>query len=1076
MKRKKYDSSNGRYLKIPLFMLALSLFSGTHETICANGTTSGTAAVADDLSSGIMIVQQQKITVKGGVRDESGEPVIGANVVEKGTTNGTTTDIDGNFTISVAEGALLEISYIGYIKQEVTVRGSSLNVTLREDTQTLEEVVVTGFGLAQKKATLTGAISTVGASDISRSVSSTASGALVGKLAGVNSRQVDGRPGASTSIQIRNMGTPLYVIDGVISDEGQFNNVDFNDIESISILKDASAAIYGVRAANGVVVITTKKGKPNSKNTVTLHTYYGMQSMSSWPEPADATTYVTKYIQSETVQGKTDYTYSREDLAKWTQGTEKGYVPFDWLDFIFNTTPQWYANVNISGGSDKTNYYVSVGHINQDAMIVNYGGFQRTNVQMNIETRISDRFKVGATMNGRIETRVNPGVPEGDDYWMPRFGVYRNLPTKRPYANDNPDYPTQTSPDERTNFAWLNYELSGKYQQDYRVAQLQANAEYEILDGLKAKAMASYYFSYQHMNNQEYTYKLYGYDEATDTYPVIFENMNPWRERRTEYIEEMTSNIQLAYDKKFGDHNVAAFVGFEATKRDNPSTWVHAYPTANTLHLIDYQILDTYDDYGLRTQARLGWIGRFNYNYANKYLLEASARYDGSYKFPPGHRWGLFPSASVGWRISEEKFWQESKLPGIFSDFKIRASYGLVGDDNVSGYSDFDYMSGYTYKKFANNELVPSSVIDGKYVIGSQARGLPVTTLSWLKATILDVGIDVAFLNNRLTGQADFFRRQRNGIPASRYDVLLPSEVGFSLPSENLNSDVHMGYDFGLKWQDNVDEFNYYVGGNVTYARFYDWEQYKPRFSNSWDEYRYSIWQRYGYLNWGLEAVGQFESWEEIASYPIDNDRQGNKTLRPGDIKYKDINGDKVINGLDERPIGYRQDSTPTLNFALNFGAAWRGFDFAFDLTGGGMSSWYQEWEQRNPFHDGGNNPQYYMEDTWSLSDIWDANSELIPGKYPMLLIGNSSHSNYWNSSFWKHNVRYVKLRNLELGYTVPATLLSKTGISGVRVYLSGVNLLTLTNVKGVDPEINDSNGLTYPTTRIINVGVNIKF
>jgi TonB-linked SusC/RagA family outer membrane protein len=1069
MKRQKYDFSNGKYLKIPLLMLALSLFAGTHETIRANGMTGGTAAETDDLSSGIMIVQQQKITVKGVIRDESGEPVIGVNVVEKGTTNGTTTDIDGNFTISVAEGTLLEVSYIGYIKQEVTVRGSSLTITLKEDTQTLEEVVVTGFGLAQKKATLTGAISAIGATDISRSVSSTASGALVGKLPGVNSRQTDGRPGATTSIQIRNMGTPLYVIDGVISEEGQFNNLDFNDIETVSILKDASASIYGVRAANGVVVITTKKGKLGSRNTVTLNTYYGMQSMSSWPKPADAVTYITKYIQSETVQGKTDYTYSREDLAKWKQGTEKGYVPFDWLDFIFNTTPQWYVNANISGGSDKTNYYISVGHLNQDAMIVNYGGFRRTNVQMNIETRITDRLKIGATMNGRIETRVNPGVPQDDDYWMPRFAVYRNLPTKRPFANDNPNYPTLTSSSAETNFGWLNYELSGKYQQDWRVGQLQANAEYEIFDGLKAKAMASYYYANQYMNNQEYTYKLYRYDEATDTYPVILENMNPWRERRTEYVEEMMSNIQLAYDKKFGDHSVIAIAGFEATKRDNPSTWVHAYPTANSLHLIDYQIMDAYNDDGLRTQARLGWIGRLNYNYANKYLLEASARYDGSYKFPPGNRWGLFPSVSLGWRISEESFWQESKLSGIFSDFKIRGSYGLVGDDNVSDYADFDYMSGYTYK-------VGGSVIDGKYIIGSQARGLPVTTLSWLKATILDVGVDFAFLNNRLTGQVDFFRRQRNGIPASRYDMLLPSEVGFSLPRESLNSDVHMGYDLGLKWQDNVEDLHYYVGGNMTYARFYDWEQYKPRFSNSWDEYRNSIWHRYGYVNWGLEAIGQFQSWEEIASYPIDNDRQGNKTLRPGDIKYKDVNGDKIINGLDERPIGYRQDSTPILNFALNFGAQWKGFDLAIDLTGGGLSSWFQEWEQRNPFHDGGNNPQYYMEDTWSLSDIWDANSELIPGTYPMLLIGNSSHSNYWNSTFWKHNVRYVKLRNLELGYTIPAAIISKIGINSARIYLSGVNVLTLTNVKGVDPEINDTNGLTYPTTRIINLGVNIKF
>ena len=408
-------------------------------------------------------------------------------------------------------------------------------------------------------------------------------------------------------------------------------------------------------------------------------------------------------------------------------------------------------------------------------------------------------------------------------------------------------------------------------------------------------------------------------------------------------------------------------------------------------------------------------------------------------------------------------------MSSIFSDFKLRGSYGLVGDDNVDGYAAFDYMTGYNYKN-------GGSVIDGEYTIGSVPRGLPVTTLSWIKAKILDIGFDAAFLDNRLTGQFDFFRRHRTGLPASRYDVLLPSEVGFSLPKENLNSDVHMGYDAIVKWSDRINDFTYSIGGNVTYARFYDWEQYKPRFSNSWDVYRNSIDHRFGYVNWGLEAIGQFESWEEIATYPIDNDRQGNKTLRPGDIKYKDVNGDGVINSMDERPVGYREGATPVLNWGLNFAFGWKGFDLSFDLTGGALASWYQDYEQRNPFHDGGNNPQYYMEDTWHLADIWDADSELIKGTYPMLLIGNSSHSNYWNSTFWKKNVKYVKLRNLEFGYTLPKHIIQKVLISDLRFYVAGTNLFTITNIKGVDPESDQTNGLGYPTTRVINIGMNLKF
>ena len=1075
MKRQKYNYVSGTKVhRIPLFAVVFFLITAMFSIGKAEENT-----VRKQSMIGVSGPQQQKTTVRGVIVDNRNEPVIGANVVEKGTTNGTITNIDGEYSLSVTSGATLEISYIGYITQNIVVKSEIINITLAEDSQTLDEVVVTGFGLAQKKATLTGAISSLGDGEISRSSASTASGALVGKIAGLNSRQKDGRPGASTALEIRNMGTPLYVINGVQSDAGQFNNLDFNDIESISILKDASASIYGVRAANGVVVINTKKGKLNSKNTVAINSYYGWQSPSNFPKPADATTYITNYIQSETLQGKTgsDYTYSKEDLEKWKQGTEKGYVPFDWYDYIFKTAPQYYLNANVSGGSDKTNYYFSIGHLNQDAMIVNYGGFTRSNIQLNVTSKISDRLRIGAGMNGYIEDRTNPGVPGGDDYWLPRFATYRNLPTKRPFANDNPNYPTLTSSSSETNFGWLNYDLSGKFQETWRVMRLNADVEYDILPGLKAKALFGYNLSYQNLNNHEFTYKLYGYDEPTDTYPVIFENNNPWRERRVGHNEEMTSNIQLAYDKVFGQHTIAAVAGFEATKLDRPTSWLHSIPTANSLNLIDYETMDTYNDDGKRTEARLGWLGRVNYNYANKYLLEASARYDGSWKFPPGDRWGFFPSASVGWRISEEAFWQNSKLTNIFSDFKLRGSYGLLGDDdlgkdgnNNNYYNAFDYLPGYNYKQ-------GGSVIDGKYTIGSQPRGLPVRTLSWIEATILDIGFDAAFLQNRLTGQFDFFRRKREGLPDRKYDVLIPKETGFDLPYENLKSDMHMGWEIGVRWTDTFDELSYSIGANVTYSRYYEWEQYKPRFSNSWDEYRNSKTHRFGRVNWGLEADGQFANWEEIASWPIDNDRQGNKTLRPGDIKYKDINGDGVINWMDERPIGYDQDGlTPVMNYGLNFSFGWRGFDLAFDITGGSMASWFQQWEQRNPFHDGGNNPQYYMDDTWHLADIWDANSELIPGKYPTLLTGNSSHSNYWASTFWKHNIWYAKLRNFELGYTIPRHIVSKAMISDLRLYISGTNLLTLTNAKGIDPETSEGNGLAYPTTRVINIGLNLKF
>src|SRR5690625_3248437 len=458
------------------------------------------------ITSPLRIFERRLVrNITGRVVDSDGEPLIGVNIQVKGSNKGTSTDLDGRFTLEdIDENAVLVISYVGYQTQEVSVAGKSdLEIVMTSDSQLLDEVVVTGFGLSQKKESLTSAISVIGAEEISRSTASTASGALVGKIAGVNFRMPDGRPGASTMIQIRNMGNPLYVIDGIQSDAGQFNNIDFNDIESISVLKDASASIYGVRAANGVIVVTTKKGKREQKNTVSLHTYYGLQNLYSFPKPATAETFIRNYIQSETITGETNYTYSKEDYDKWREGKERGYMPFDWYDYIFDVAPQTYVNVNASGGSENINYYISVGHLNQEAMIKNYGGFDRTNIQMNINTNISDRLSVGLGMNGRIEHRINPGVPGVDDYWLPRFATYRNLPTRRPFANDNPEYPTLTSTDPGTNFGWLTYDLSGKWEQTWRVGQLNFDLEYEILNGLKLKALGSYY-----LRSEEHTSEL----------------------------------------------------------------------------------------------------------------------------------------------------------------------------------------------------------------------------------------------------------------------------------------------------------------------------------------------------------------------------------------------------------------------------------------------------------------------------------------------------------------------------------------------------------------------------------------
>lgn len=1015
--------------------------------------------------------------IVGKVTDENGEPLVGATISIPGENIYAVSDVDGNYRMLLPENCVakvVQVSYVGFVtsKRKITDSGE-LDFEMTSSVQNLEDLVVVGYG-TQKRESLTSAISTLDSEDLSRSAATTTSGALVGKVAGVNSRMSDGRPGAWTTLNIRNMGTPLYVVDGVQMDEGQFNNIDFNDIENISVLKDASASIYGVRAANGVVVVTTKSGKRNTANRVNVNTYYGWQEMMRFPRPADAATWVGALVQSATIQNKVGkYTY--DDYLKWKQGTEKGYVPFDWYDYIFTTAPQFYVSANTSGGSDKINYYVAMSHLRQEAIINNYGNFNRTNMQVNLDANITSNFKLGVSVNGRLENKVHPAISGNDgndDYWTAFFATYRNLPTLHPYANDNPLYPQQTSTAYYTNFALFGQ--TGEQLDRWKVLQTTLNAEWEVLKGLKIKGIFSYYYANRRYDNQEHSYKLYSYNDKTDTYAVASDIQSRWKERVITNIENVNTQLSATYDTKIKDeHHIAAFVGIESYKYSSPGFSITSNPLANSLDLIYADDIKSFNDAGDNTQTRLGFMGKINYDYNSKYLLELQARYDGSWKFPPNHRWGFFPSVSAGWRVIEEDFWSDD-FKDIMSNLKLRVSYGLMGDDNVYGYGSFDYLGGYNYGN-------GGAVLDGDWVVGSSTRTLPVTNMSWIKSKIIDVGVDLGFLNNRLTGTLDVFRRIRTGLPAARYDKVLPSEIGFTLPNENLNSDMQQGLDGNIVWQDKIGELSYRVGGNFTFSRSYNWHQYKPRFGNSREYYVYSANERVAGASWTLECIGQFQSWEQIANWPVDIDGKGNTTLRPGDLIYADKNGDQKITDEDQFPAGYQSyesGNTPVINFGLNLGLSWRGIDFSADFTGAAMQSFWFNYEQRTPFWGDANSPLYMLEDQWHLADITDPNSELIPGKYPTALDGNSSHSNYTASTFWMRNVRYLKLRNLELGYTFPQKWTKKLSIQNLRIYTLMQNLFSIDNVhdRGIDPEICQSAGFAYPTNRVINFGLNVTF
>ncbi|WP_084299329.1 SusC/RagA family TonB-linked outer membrane protein [Dyadobacter tibetensis] len=1012
-------------------------------------------------------------TLSGIVKDAEGTALPGVSVVLKGTQTGTITDEKGNFSLSVPEGdQTVVISFVGFITQEVLIGSGQVKVEilLKVDDKTFDEIVVVGYG-TQKKESLTGAIATVTSKDLDRvHGGATVSSGLAGKIPGVTFRMPDGRPGASANIQIRNMGNPLYVIDGIQQDAGQFNNIAPNDIESITVLKDASAAIYGVRAANGVVVVTTRRGKNGTKNTVSLDAFMGWQNWSRFPNVVnDSYQWMAGKAEAEMNQyGKTSITPA--ELEKYKAGTEAGYQSFNWKDFIVQkNSPMHSVNLNMTGGSEKISYYISATQLSQNSVLGREFTFKRNNLQSNIDANITDHLKIGVQINGRIETRDNPGIPGGDDYWLPRFAILRNRPFERPYANDNPLYLNDIKHNE-TNWAYNNKRLGG-YQTDiWRVLQSNMTAEYKIpgIKGLVAKGMYSYYIADQVMNGHEYTYKAYTYNPQDDSYVVTGGSTNPWRERRTRKIMRNVYQGQLNYNNSFGKHTVGGTFVAERQEERDQEQWTHSVPSTNVLPLMYFTDMDTYNDKD-NELARIGYIGRVNYDYDSKYYLEVSARRDASWKFAPDRRVGFFPSASAGWRVTEEQFIRN--ILGdrtVLGDLKLRASYGSLGDDNI-GIGAYDYIPGYNYNQ-------GNAILGGTAIVTSRDKGQIINNISWFKSKIFDVGADFSLFGTKVTGTVDFFNRVRTGLRGRKYDIQVPSELGYNLPDENVNSDSQTGWEASLQYNFKTGEIDYALGGNVSFSRSKFESSYKPIFNNSWDRYRGSSEARYNNIFWGYQTIGQFQSQQEINEYPVNVDGQGNRTLLPGDLIYKDLNGDKVINGLDERPIGYTESGQPSVNFGFNFSMGWKGFTFNADFSGGAMYSWNQNWEQRWAYQNDGALNKIFL-DRWHRADPFDLNSEWIPGKYPALRYNDGGHSNYnKNSTFWLHNVRYLRARTLEIGYSLPQSALSKLKMQRARIYINGYNLFSIDNLKsfGVDPEISDGNGLQYPQNKFVNVGINL--
>lgn len=608
---------------------------------------------------------------------------------------------------------------------------------------------------------------------------------------------------------------------------------------------------------------------------------------------------------------------------------------------------------------------------------------------------------------------------------------------------------------------------------------MQANmfAEYKsyFVPGLTARATYSYQMAENTIDNFEYAYDAYTYNSDTDTYEKKAVNATANREQTHKKVFNSMLQFMINYNRTFAEkHHVSAMLANERTTYRTENEFIQAAPNNNVIPIIQMSDITNYS-MSDTPQARVGYIARVNYNYDDRYYIEFSGRYDASWKFISTKRWSFFPSVSGAWRITQEPFFKNNVKSTVLSDLKIRVSYGVVGDDAVGG--NYDYVAGYN-----NNSSI--SILDGEPVIGIRPRGEPVTNVSWMKNHFTNVGIDFGLFNGKLYGSFEYFYRKRTGLLATRNDLVLPSEVGYSLASENLNADCHYGYEFSLNYQNHFGDVGFHVGGNISYARRKMVSLYNERFANSLQRYRNSQQGRYTYVNWGYKTIGVFQSQDQINNWPVNIDGKGNTTLLPGDFIVEDVNGDGRIDSQDERPIAYQDNSSvapqPIVYGGLTLGFDWKGIDLSADFSFAGGYAFSPNWETRWPFQNGRTLVKATQFDNrWRHEDPFDPNSAWIPGDVPALRFTAREYVS-WNRNldYWTTNVIAFRLRTLEVGYTLPAKWLAAARIQKVRFYVNTYNLFSIDNVKkyGVDPEVSDRNGMQYPQNRILNIGVNMTF
>lgn len=954
------------------------------------------------------------------------------------------TGFDGDFTLeSAKKGDILEISFVGYVSQEVKWNGEPLKITLKEDTKTLDEVVVVGYGV-QKKANLSGSVASVDKEQLQNRPIQNVSSGLQGLMPGVTITGTNGAPGMdSGSIRVRGTGTlntasPYILIDGVESET--MSSIDPNDIESISVLKDAaSAAIYGSKAANGVILITTKRGS-TGKPKISYSGYVSFQNATNMIDRLSSYEYASMYNQALQAEGKAPR-FTDEEIQKFKDGTDPLYPNTDWYDLAYKTGIQHRHNLNIAGGTENVRYMGSIGYLNQTGVLPNAGREQfnaRTNLDMKITKRLSAKLNLAYIKNAYDDASSAYYGGSSDQ-------IIRQLNLIAPWIVARYDDGTWGTISDGSPIAWLDSGM--KVTRDNHNFTGMASLDYKILDCLTFTATGSYV---NNMQNYTYFQKFIQYNANKASDPnSLDERYYTWN--RTNY------DLLLNYDQTFGKHNIKGLAGWHTEKYNYKELTAYRKDFPNN-DLTDINAGDaasqTNSGY-TRELAMLSWFARVNYDYAGKYLFEANIRADASSRFAEGHRWGYFPSFSGAWRISEESFMEGAR--SWLSNLKIRASWGMLGNQ--------DALSDY-YPALNTYNIGATYPFGGALNSGYYQSSYKLSTITWEKATTWGVGLDFGFLNNKINGSLDFYNRKTTGI---LMQVSVPTEFALNPYTDNVGSMNNKGVELNIGYNDRWGDWTFGVAANFAYNKNEILDLGGADYLDTGYNQRNAVGQSIN-AYYIYKTDGFFNSQEEADAFTA---KYGNPFgaggFKAGDLKYVDTNGDGKLNG-DDRV--YTNSTEPVYTFGLNLTAGWKGFDLSLMFNGAAkVARLFDSHEVYGAFSGDAGHPASIWKDAWTETNK-DASMPRI-----FTDTNSPSSSRSAQSTFWLQNTNYLRLKNLQFGYTLPKSLLSNWGVENVRFYYSVENLFTIDNMKiSIDPEATSQRLSSYPLLRTHAFGVNITF